>query len=133
MKTAALAGIDVRLLLPEKNDSWIVGKSSRSYLKELLEAGVHVYFYLKGFTHSKLMIVDDVFSSVGTANMDIRSFNQDFEANALIYDEMITLQLKQDFLDDIGQSKEIFSDDWEERSVWEKVQESVARLFSPLL
>lgn len=133
MKTAALAGIDVRLLLPEKNDSWIVGKSSRSYLKELLEAGVHVYFYLKGFTHSKLMIVDDVFSSVGTANMDIRSFNQDFEANALIYDEMITLQLKQDFLDDIAQSKEIFYDDWEERSMWEKAQESVARLFSPLL
>lgn len=133
MKTAALSGIDVRLLLPEKNDSWMVGKSSRSYLKELLEAGVHVYFYLKGFTHSKLLIVDDVFSSVGTANMDIRSFNQDFEANALIYDEMITLQLKQDFLDDISQSKEIFADDWDERSVWEKAQESVARLFSPLL
>jgi cardiolipin synthase A/B len=56
-------------------------------VKELLEAGVHVHFYLKGFTHSKLMIVDNVFSSVGTANMDIRSFNQDFEANALIYDE----------------------------------------------
>jgi cardiolipin synthase len=133
MKTAALSGIDVRLLLPEKNDSWMVGKSSRSYLKELLEAGVHVFFYLKGFTHSKLMIVDDVFSSVGTANMDIRSFNQDFEANALIYDQTITLQLKQDFLDDIGQSKEISFDDWDQRPVWEKVQESVARIFSPLL
>jgi len=133
MKTAALAGVDVRLLLPEKNDSWIVGKSSRSYLRELLEAGVRVYFYLKGFTHSKLMIVDDVFSSVGTANMDIRSFNQDFEANALIYDESTTLELKQDFMDDIGNSKEILASDWDQRPWWEKGQESLARIFSPLL
>jgi cardiolipin synthase len=133
MKTAALAGVEVRLLLPEKNDSWVVGKSSRSYLKELLQAGVHVHFYLKGFTHSKLMIVDDIFCSIGTANMDIRSFNQDFEANALIYDGPLTLQLKQDYLDDISQSKELSLLDWESRSKWDKAQESVARIFSPLL
>jgi cardiolipin synthase len=133
MKTAALAGIDVKLLLPEKNDSWIVGRSSRSYLKELLQAGVKVYFYLKGFTHSKLLVVDDLFSSVGTANMDIRSFNQDFEANALIYDETLTRQLRLDYLDDVAQSKEILLEEWEKRSLWEKSQESVARIFSPLL
>jgi len=133
LKTAALSGVDVKLLLPERNDSWIVGRSSRSYLKELLEAGVHVYFYLKGFTHSKLMIVDDVFASVGTANMDIRSFNQDFEANALIYDESITRQLKQDYQGDIENSKEIFLESWEQRKMFDKMQESVARMFSPLL
>jgi len=133
MKTAALAGVDVKLLMPEKNDSWIVGRSSRSYLKELLQAGVKVYFYLKGFTHSKLLVVDDLFSSVGTANMDIRSFNQDFEVNALIYDETLSRQLKLDFLDDIAQSKEILINEWEQRSFWEKSQESVARIFSPLL
>jgi cardiolipin synthase len=133
LKTAALSGITVKLLLPERNDSWMVWRSSRSYVKELLEAGVHVYFYLKGFTHSKLMIVDDVFASVGTANMDIRSFNQDFEANALIYDKDIARQLKQDYEDDIGNSKEIFLEDWEQRRVVDKVQESVARIFSPLL
>jgi cardiolipin synthase len=133
LKTAALSGIDVKLLLPERNDSWIVWRSSRSYVKELLEAGVHVYFYLKGFTHSKLMIVDDVFSSVGTANMDIRSFNQDFEANALIYNEDVTRELKQDYEDDILNSKEIFLVDWEQRRMVEKMQESVARMFSPLL
>lgn len=133
LKTAALSGIDVKLLLPERNDSWMVWRSSRSYVNELLEAGVHIYFYLKGFTHSKLMIVDDVFSSVGTANMDIRSFNQDFEANALIYDEEITRQLKQDFEEDIENSKEILIAEWDKRMAVEKVQESVARMFSPLL
>jgi cardiolipin synthase A/B len=133
LKTAALSGIDVKLLLPERNDSWVVGRSSRSYVKELLDAGVHVYFYLKGFTHSKLMIVDDVFSSVGTANMDIRSFNQDFEANALIYDEPVTRHLRQDYEDDIANSKEIFLESWEQRRLLDKVQESVARMFSPLL
>ena len=133
LKTAALSGIDVKLLLPERNDSWMVWRSSRSYVNELLESGVHIYFYLKGFTHSKLMIVDDVFSSVGTANMDIRSFNQDFEANALIYDEEITRQLKQDFEEDIENSKEILIAEWDKRMAVEKVQESVARMFSPLL
>jgi cardiolipin synthase len=133
LKTAALSGIEVKLLLPERNDSWMVGRSSRSYVKELIEAGVGVYFYLKGFTHSKLMIVDDVFSSVGTANMDIRSFNQDFEANALIYDEDIARELRQDFEDDIENSKEILMEEWESRPVMDKVQESVARMFTPLL
>jgi cardiolipin synthase len=133
LKTAALSGIDVKLLLPERNDSWMVWRSSRSYVKELIEAGVHVYFYLKGFTHSKLMIVDDVFASVGTANMDIRSFNQDFEANALIYDEDVTRELKQDYEDDIENSKEIFLEAWEKRPVFDQIQESVARIFSPLL
>ncbi|MDD4646330.1 MAG: cardiolipin synthase [Bacteroidales bacterium] len=133
LKTAALSGVDVKLLMPDKNDSWVVGRSSRSYVKELLDAGVHVYFYIKGFTHSKLMIVDDVFSSVGTANMDIRSFNQDFESNALIYDEGIALQLSQDYIEDIGNSKEIFPDEWNQRRMIEKLQESVARIFSPLL
>jgi cardiolipin synthase len=79
------------------------------------------------------MIVDDVFLSVGTANMDIRSFNQDFEANALIYDEEITRQLKQDFEEDIENSKEILIAEWDKRMAVEKVQESVARMFSPLL
>jgi cardiolipin synthase A/B len=70
---------------------------------------------------------------VGTANMDIRSFNQDFEANALIYDEGVTRELRQDFEDDIENSKEIILADWEQRPVFDKVQESMARMFSPLL
>lgn len=133
IKTAALSGVDVRILLPEKNDSWIVGRSSRSYLKEILEAGVRVYFFKKGFTHSKLMIVDDLFASVGTANIDIRSFNQNFEVNALIYDEEVTLSLKNDFLEDVKVSEKVELDVWKQRPRHEKALESFARVFSPLL
>ena len=133
IRTAALSGVDVRILLPERNDSWMVGMSSRSYLQELLEAGVRVFLYLKGFTHSKLIVVDDVISSVGTANMDIRSFNQDFEVNALMYDEQLTLQLKKDFLEDVTNSKELVLAEWMERPFLLRVQESIARIFSPLL
>jgi len=133
LKTAALGGVDVRIILPEKNDSWIVGRSSRSYLEDLLLAGVRVFFYLKGFTHSKLMIVDDIFASVGTANMDIRSFNQDFEVNALIYNEEVAVRLRDDFLMDGSNSLELNLEDWSMRPWQDKAQESLARIFSPLL
>ncbi|MCK9324892.1 MAG: cardiolipin synthase [Bacteroidales bacterium] len=133
LKTAALSGVEVRLLLPEKNDSWIVGRSSRSYLTELLECGTHIHLYHRGFTHSKLMIVDDIFASVGTANMDIRSFNQDFEVNALIYDQKLSQQLRLDFMDDLEYSREMSLAEWKSRPWYHKLQESIARIFSPLL
>ncbi|MCD6346788.1 MAG: cardiolipin synthase, partial [Bacteroidales bacterium] len=133
MKTAALGGVDIRILLPEKNDSWIVNYSSRSYLREILEAGVKVYFFIKGFTHSKLMVVDDVFCSIGTANMDIRSFNQNFEVNALVFDEEVSLSIKKDFLSDIESSHLLTLDEWRNRAWHQKGVESFARVFSPLL
>jgi cardiolipin synthase len=133
LKTAALSGVDVRLLLPDKNDSWIVGRSSRSYIEELLEAGVGVYLFVKGFTHSKLMIVDDVFASVGTANMDIRSFSQDFEVNALIYDQKVAESLKKDFINDLAGSTKLELESWKKRPRIDKALESIARIFSPLL
>lgn len=133
LRTAALSGVDVRILMPEKNDSWLVGMSSRSYIKELLQAGVAIYLYMKGFTHSKLMMVDDIFASVGTANMDIRSFNQDFEVNALIYNPDETIKLKQDFEEDLKYSKQLDLEEWGSRPWHQKAQESVARIFSPLL
>jgi len=133
LKAAALSGVDVRILLPEKNDSWIVGHSSRSYLREVLESGVKVYLFKKGFTHSKLMIVDDIISSVGTANLDIRSFDQDFEVNALIYDEAVTISLKKDYLEDVKLSQELDLASWMKRPRIQKWLESFARVFSPLL
>lgn len=133
LKTASLSGLDVRILLPFKSDSKIVYWSSRSYVSELLEAGIRIYFYLKGFPHSKLLLVDGILCSVGTANMDIRSFDQNFEVSALIYDEKITIEQEKLYLLDLENSIEITRKDWEDRSRWDEVKESVARVFSPLL
>ncbi len=133
LKTVVMSGIDVILILPEKPDSFMIRLSSQSYIEELLEVGVKVYYYHKGYTHSKLIIVDDVFSSVGTANMDIRSFNQNFEVNALIYDEEIATELKNGFLDDLKHSYIVSYENFTNKSTIRRFIESVARLFSPLL
>lgn len=133
LKTASLSGLDVRILLPDKSDSKIVYWSTRSYVTELLEAGIKIYFYMKGFPHSKLLLVDSILCSVGTANMDIRSFDQNFEVSALIYDEKITTEQERLYLLDLDNSIEIKLDEWEKRSKFENIKESVARIFSPLL
>jgi cardiolipin synthase len=133
LKTASLSGVDVRILLPSRSDSRIVFWATRSYVSELLEAGVNIYFYEKGFPHSKLLIVDGVLSSVGTANMDIRSFDQNFEISALIYDEAISKELQEYYLTDLSNSSHITLDTWEKRPRWDSIRESVARIFSPLL
>jgi len=133
LKSASLSGLDVRIILPARSDSKMVFWSSRSYVSELLEAGIKIYFYEKGFPHSKLLIVDGVLCSVGTANMDIRSFDQNFEVSALIYDEAITQELLESYLTDLKNSTEIKLEDWEKRPRWDSIKESVARIFSPLL
>ena len=133
LRTAALSGVDVRLLLPKNSDSKLVHWSSFSYIAQLLDAGVKVYLYRKGYTHSKLMMVDDAFCSIGTANMDIRSFDQNFEVNALIYDQRIAIAMRNIFKNDIKDLTYINIDDWNNRPRWVVFRESVARLFSPLL
>ena len=133
IRTAALSGVDVKLILPEKNDSWLTNYSSLSYVENLLEAGVNIHLYTKGFTHSKIMMVDDVFATVGTTNMDIRSFDQNFEVNALIYDEAITTNLKDAFFVDLENSRQLNLETFRNRPTKQKITESIARLFSPLL
>ena len=133
LRTAALSGVDVRLLLPQNSDSRLTHWSSFSYIGQLLDAGVMVYLYRKGYTHSKLIMVDDVFCSIGTANMDIRSFDQNFEVNALIYDQRTTVAMRNIFMNDIKDLPFIDIKDWENRPRWIVFRESVARLFSPLM
>lgn len=133
LKSAALGGVDVRILIPEKSDAWFTRLCSYSYVKELLEAGIKVYFYTKGFLHSKMMVVDGVLSTLGSANIDFRSFEQNFEINAFIFDENIALQMRQIFHADLEDAMEINSDNWKTRPSKQKMQESFARLFSPLL
>ncbi|MDR2891462.1 MAG: cardiolipin synthase [Alistipes sp.] len=133
MKVAALSGIDVRLLLPARSDSKLVYWATRSYIGELLDAGIKVYMYRGGFNHSKLIIIDGEFCSVGSANMDMRSFEDNFELSALIYDRRLAAELESSFEADLRQSRLVTTEWWEARSWRRSTLEALARLLSPLL
>ena len=133
LRIAALSGIDVRIMIPANPDHPFVKPCSMSYLGELLESGVKCYEYTQGFIHSKLLIIDDIAASMGTTNMDIRSFKLNFEINAFIYDYDLTARLKEQFYHDLENCKEITTEDYQNRSMWQKVKEAFSRLLSPLL
>jgi cardiolipin synthase A/B len=133
LKIAALSNVDVRILMPEKSDSVIPHWSSFSYIEELLEAGVRVFFYQNGFIHSKYIIVDEVFSTVGTTNLDFRSLETNFEVNAFIYDEGFTTDLEKQFKADLQNCRELKLEEWKQRKWHFKLRESVAHLVSPLM
>jgi len=133
MQIAALSGIDVRLMIPVKSDSQFSDASTSSYLGQALEAGVRVFRYKNGFLHSKAMVIDDFISIVGSTNMDERSFAQNFEANAFIYDPMTATKLRDLFLKDIENCEELTLETWTNRRKRQKLKESFARLFSPLM
>lgn len=133
LQTAALAGVDVRIMLPKKADTWLIHKASLSYLAEMMKAGVKIYLYRKGFIHSKLMVSDDEFSTIGSTNMDFRSFEHNFEANAFFYDKDTASALKEIFLADQRDCMLLSLKVWDKRSWKSKVTESVVRLLSPLL
>jgi cardiolipin synthase A/B len=133
LKVAALSGLDVRILAPKRPDKKIVFYASRSYFPELLEAGVKIYEYSKGFLHSKIMIVDGELASIGTANMDMRSFHLNFEVNAFLYHTDSTKKLVADFLEDLKEANQIDYETFRRRPLSIRVVESVSRLLSPLL
>lgn len=133
IKAAAMGGIDVRILLPHNSDSRLTYWCSRSYVEELLEAGVKVYWYQKGINHSKVMVVDGIVASAGTANMDMRSFDENFEVNLILYDRNAARTLASAFVEDMQDSMEESLHRWKFRPKRQKVCESVARLFAPLL
>ena len=133
LKTAALAGVDVRVMIPERADATLVHYGTLSYLSGLMEAGVKVYMYKQGFLHSKLLVCDDAFSSIGSTNMDFRSFEHNFEINAFMYDEASAKLLKEVFLSDQKDAELLQSRSWSMRPWYQKVIESVIRLFAPLL
>lgn len=133
LKVAALSGIDVKVMIPAKADSKLVYWATRSYIGELLEAGINVCLYTRGFNHSKVIVIDDSFSSVGTANMDIRSFEDNFEVSAIMYDRATARELKDMFLTDLKYCTCLTAEAWESRPALQSVYESLARLLSPLL
>lgn len=133
LKKAALSGKDVRLLVPYISDSSLVNAASRSYYKELLECGVRIFLYKKGFVHAKTIAVDDQLAIISTANMDFRSFEFNFEIGTVVYDEAVCSELVAVFLDDICNSEELILELWRKRNRWSRFVEKAARLFSPLL
>ncbi|WP_274361851.1 cardiolipin synthase [Paenibacillus thermotolerans] len=133
LKTAALSGVDVRLVIPGVADSRITLWASLSYLEELLQSGVKVYRYQNGFLHAKVFVVDRHFASVGTANMDMRSLFSNFEINAAVYDSETIEKLAGDFYRDIENSEEVMLKQFLKRPRLHKAQEAVGRLLAPLL
>jgi len=133
IQMAALSGIDVRLMIPLKSDAPFSDASTESYLSQALEAGVKIYRYKKGVLHSKAMVIDDYISIIGSCNLDERSFVQNFEANAFIYDKKTALTLKEHFIKDLENCNELTLEIWSNRTHHQKLKESFARLFSPLM
>ena len=133
IEMAALSGVDVRLMIPIKSDSKFSYASTSSYLGQALESGVRIFRYRNGFLHSKAIVVDDFISIVGSCNIDERSFTQNFEANAFIYEQKTALKLKALFMKDIENCEELTLDIWTNRQKRQKLKESFARLFSPLM
>jgi cardiolipin synthase len=130
--TAALSGVDVRIIIPSKADHFLVYWATRANLEKLLRSGVKIYTYEKGFIHSKTMIVDHGVASVGTANLDIRSLEINFEINAFLYGENEIKQLSDDFEGDLKDSTQIEYEEYLKRSRGQRVLEAIGRLVSPL-
>lgn len=133
LKTAALAGVDVRIMIPARADTRITHLGSLSYLDDVMRAGVRIYLYQKGFLHSKLMVCDDTLSTVGSTNMDFRSFEHNFEVNAFMYDPDSALTLKGIFLQDQKDAILLQRKTWVKRPWYQKAEESIVRLLAPLL
>jgi len=133
LETAALRGVDVRVMLPSKSDVRIVTSAARSYYEELLEAGVRIFEFTGGFLHSKTIAVDRRFGSVGSANMDVRSFHLNFEASAFIHNEPFARALRKQFEADAESCVEIDLETFRRRPRLKKFGQSIAQLLSGIL
>lgn len=129
----AKSGVEVKILMPKVSDGYMVQMACLSYVEQLLENNVRVFLYNKGMIHAKYMVVDVKVSTLGTANLDERSFNINAEVNAFIFDQEKSMELKNHFEADLLESEEVILVVWQQRSRLKKIQESVFRLISPLL
>lgn len=133
MAVTAKSGISVKLLLPGKPDTFFVHAASLSYVDELLENDIEVYLYEKGMVHSKVMIVDSRLCSIGTANIDYRSFDNNAEVNAFFFDGKVGEKLREDFYKDLEDARKVVPGEWKNRPLPIKLVGSIARLIAPLL
>ena len=133
LRIAALSGLSVKLLVPGVADSKLVNAASKSYYEDLLCAGVDIYMYQKGFVHAKTLVADGNLSIIGTANMDLRSFELNFEVNVMLYDRKFSEQLRTVFFKDLEDAEKIDKDAWCQRPAYNQLPERIARLFSHVL
>ncbi|NJB72155.1 cardiolipin synthase [Saonia flava] len=133
LQTAALSGVDVRMLVSESADSTIVNWTVKSYFESFLKAGIKIFLYPDGFLHSKIVVSDNAIVSIGTANVDIRSFHQNYEVNAIVYNSDFAKKLKEDFLIDSGKSIELHYEVYTRRPWIHRLKEGAAKILSPIL
>ncbi len=129
----AWSGVKVKLLVPGLSDSVFVNRANHSHFAELLRAGVEIYTYTKGFVHAKTIVIDGELAIVGTANMDFRSFDLNFEVNAMLYDEGMASALRDVFHRDLLNAERVDPEAWRRRPVVQRLIDRAVRLFSPLL
>ncbi|MGB5360860.1 cardiolipin synthase [Eudoraea sp.] len=133
IKTVALSGIDVRIIVPGNSESTMIHWTVQSFFSRFLNAGVKIYLFQEGFVHSKVILSDDSICSIGTANLDIRSFEQNFEVNALVYNKEVTMTMKKQFASFQKNSKQLTLEAHKARPNIDRVKEKLARLSSPLM
>jgi len=131
--TAALRGVDVRILVPEKNDVFLMGPAARSYYTALVRAGARIFEYRPAMLHAKLMVIDGRWSVIGSANVDIRSFWLNFEISALVFDPAFAGEVEAQFVRDLAESTEVSLEILSGRGFLPALGEGIARLMSPLL
>lgn len=133
LQSAALSNVKVRVMLPRRNDSNILRFASYSYINECLKAGIKFYLYDAGMLHSKTIVIDNEFSTIGSTNFDFRSFEHNFECNLFIYSREVNTQMREIFAEDLKHSTRIDRNTWNRRPITQKILESITRLLSPIL
>jgi cardiolipin synthase A/B len=133
LRCAALRGVDVRLILPLRNNHVYAGLAGRSLYEELLEAGVHIFERHPPFIHAKALIVDDAMAIVGTANWDVRSLRLNYETNLVMHDENLINALKRIVLDDEARSRQVDLAAWRRRPRSARIAENLCALLTPAL
>jgi cardiolipin synthase len=132
LQLAAMRGVDVRVILPEKPDHLLVWLSSFSYVEETESFGVKFYRYQPGFMHQKVMIVDNSVATIGTANFDNRSFRINFEITLLFGDDTFAAEIRRMLVEDMRRCREVTARELTEKPLWFKMAVKIARLMAPV-
>jgi cardiolipin synthase len=133
LETAALSGVDVNFMMTGVPDKRIPFWVAHTYFERLLNAGVKIHLYTKGFLHAKVLAVDDALCTIGSCNMDTRSFHLDYEANVFFYNQEITAELIEQYHRDVAECRQITREDIRRLPLWKQLRNSIFRMIAPVL